>query len=151
MLSIFQQVGTASLHSPLCSQGMTNHVLNFGLFFETFCAALILYLPYSYLVNLYPVAPEWWLSALPFSLLIWGSDEVTSGRRPGTRPSPAPALLRPAGAPAGHSARGLPLHGDLLLATCTQYSPPVAIYMCASREKLIYITCSSVDTNVVDP
>lgn len=86
MLSIFQQVGAISVHNPLCYQGMTNKVLNFGLFFETLCAALILYFPYSYIVNLYPVAPEWWLSALPFTLLIWGSDEVGG-------PIPAPYTM----------------------------------------------------------
>ena len=89
MLSIFQQVGAASVHNPLCYQGMNNKVLNFGLFFETFCAALILYFPYSYIVNLYPVAPEWWLSALPFTLLIWGSDEVGG---PGLGPVQHPAV-----------------------------------------------------------
>ena len=60
MLSIFQQ-------------GMTNWVLNFGLVFETACAAFLLYFPYSYFIGFYPIAPEWWIPALPFSLLIWVS------------------------------------------------------------------------------
>lgn len=60
VLSIFQQ-------------GMTNWVLNFGLVFETACAAFLLYFPYSYFIGFYPIAPEWWIPALPFSLLIWVS------------------------------------------------------------------------------
>ena len=63
VLSIFQQ-------------GMANWMLNFGLVFETCCAAFIIYFPYSYFINFYPLAPEWWIPALPFSLLIWVVDEV---------------------------------------------------------------------------
>ena len=46
VLSIFQQ-------------GMTNWVLNFGLVFETACAAFLLYFPFSYYIGFYPIAPEW--------------------------------------------------------------------------------------------
>jgi len=63
VLSIFQQ-------------GMANWMLNFGLVFETCCAAFIIYFPYSYFINFYPLAPEWWIPALPFSLLIWVVDEA---------------------------------------------------------------------------
>ena len=63
VLSIFQQ-------------GMTNWVLNFGLVFETLCAVALIYFPYSYVVGFYPVAPEWWIPALPFSLLIFVGDEA---------------------------------------------------------------------------
>jgi len=63
VLSIFQQ-------------GMNNWVLNFGLVFETACAAFLIYFPYSFVVGFYPVAPEWWIPALPFSLLIWVGDET---------------------------------------------------------------------------
>ena len=71
VLSIFQQ-------------GMANWVLNFGLVFETCCAAFIIYFPYSYFINFYPLAPEWWIPALPFTLLIWVVDEVA--------PPPVPPL-----------------------------------------------------------
>ena len=64
MLSIFQQ-------------GMTNNVLNFAMIFETALAALLLYTPYlPQFIGLYPVAPEWWIPALPFCLLIWVTDET---------------------------------------------------------------------------
>ena len=46
VLSIFQQ-------------GMTNWVLNFGLVFETACAAFLLYFPYSCTISFYPFASEW--------------------------------------------------------------------------------------------
>jgi len=64
MLSIFQQ-------------GMSNMVLNFAIVFETVLACVILYTPLipSY-IGIYPVAPEWWIPALPFSLLIWVTDEI---------------------------------------------------------------------------
>ena len=58
-------------------QGMKNWVMNFGLVFETCCAAFLLYFPFSYVLGFYPVAPEWWIPALPFSLLIWTGDEVS--------------------------------------------------------------------------
>eukprot|EP00092_Neocalanus_flemingeri_P107949 GFUD01138573.1.p1 GENE.GFUD01138573.1~~GFUD01138573.1.p1 ORF type:complete len:1018 (+),score=307.35 GFUD01138573.1:120-3173(+) len=64
VLSIFQQ-------------GMNNMVLNFAMVFETALAALVLYLPYvPQFVGLYPIAPEWWIPALPFTLLIWVIDET---------------------------------------------------------------------------
>jgi sodium/potassium-transporting ATPase subunit alpha len=57
---------------------MSNWVLNFGLVFETCCAAFLLYFPYSYVLGFYPLAPEWWLPALPYTLLIFLGDEVSS-------------------------------------------------------------------------
>ena len=57
-------------------QGMTNMVLNFGMVFETFCAVVLIYFPYSYVIGFWPVSPEWWIPALPFSFLIWATDEV---------------------------------------------------------------------------
>ena len=64
MLSIFQQ-------------GMTNMVLNFAMVFETALACLVLYSPYlPQFIGLYPLAPEWWIPALPFVLLIWVTDET---------------------------------------------------------------------------
>ena len=63
VLSIFQQ-------------GMSNWVLNCGLVFETCCAAFLLYFPWSYVLGFYPLAPEWWLAALPYTLLIFLGDEL---------------------------------------------------------------------------
>ena len=80
VLSIFQQVSSSLLlvlPSPLC-QGMSNWVLNLGLVFETCCAAFLLYFPWSYVLGFYPLAPEWWLPALPYTLLIFVGDEVSS-------------------------------------------------------------------------
>ena len=64
VLSIFQQ-------------GMGNHVLNVAILFETALAALFLYTPVvpAY-IGIYPVAPEWWIPALPFAVLIWVTDET---------------------------------------------------------------------------
>ena len=64
MLSIFQQ-------------GMKNNVLNFAIIFETVLAAAVIYTPYvPQFIGIYPLAPEWWIPALPFSLLIWVTDET---------------------------------------------------------------------------
>jgi len=64
VLSIFQQ-------------GMKNNVLNFAIIFETVLAAAVIYTPYvPQFIGIYPLAPEWWIPALPFSLLIWVTDET---------------------------------------------------------------------------
>ncbi|XP_076366874.1 sodium/potassium-transporting ATPase subunit alpha-like isoform X2 [Tachypleus tridentatus] len=58
-------------------QGMTNHILNFGLFFETALAAFLSYCPgMDKGLRMYPLKFNWWLPALPFSLLIFVYDEV---------------------------------------------------------------------------
>ena len=57
-------------------QGMTNMVLNFGMVFETFCAVVLIYFPYSYVIGFWPVSPEWWIPALTLSFLIWATDEL---------------------------------------------------------------------------
>ena len=56
---------------------MGNHVLNVAILFETALAALFLYTPVvpAY-IGIYPVAPEWWIPALPFVVLIWATDET---------------------------------------------------------------------------
>ena len=59
-LSIFQQV-------------VTNLVLIFGLVFKTACATFLLNFLYSYFIGFYLIASEWWIPALPLSLLIWMS------------------------------------------------------------------------------
>jgi sodium/potassium-transporting ATPase subunit alpha len=58
-------------------QGMTNHILNFGLVFETALAAFLSYTPgMDKGLRMYPLKFYWWLPALPFSLLIFVYDEV---------------------------------------------------------------------------
>jgi len=64
MLSIFQQ-------------GMKNNVLNFAMVFETVLACIVIYTPYvPQFLGIHPLAPEWWIPALPFALLIWVTDET---------------------------------------------------------------------------
>jgi len=58
-------------------QGMKNHMLNFGLFFETALAALLQYTPGLNLgLRLRPMNASWWFIAFPFSLLIFCYDET---------------------------------------------------------------------------
>ncbi|XP_067123047.1 sodium/potassium-transporting ATPase subunit alpha-like isoform X1 [Centruroides vittatus] len=58
-------------------QGMKNHILNFGLVFETVLAAFLSYCPgMDKGLRMYPLKFVWWLPAIPFSLLIWVYDEV---------------------------------------------------------------------------
>merc|ERR1712180_379520 len=57
-------------------QGMKNHMLNFGLFFETALAALLQYTPgLNTGLRLRPMNWPWWFIAFPFSLLIFVYDE----------------------------------------------------------------------------
>jgi sodium/potassium-transporting ATPase subunit alpha len=58
-------------------QGMTNHFLNFGLFFETALAALLQYTPgLNTGLRLRPMNASWWFIAIPFSILIFLYDET---------------------------------------------------------------------------
>merc|ERR1712111_167879 len=58
-------------------QGMKNHFLNFGLIFETCLAAFLSYCPgMDKGLRMYPLYFNWWLPALPFSLLIFCYDET---------------------------------------------------------------------------
>jgi sodium/potassium-transporting ATPase subunit alpha len=58
-------------------QGMRNHMLNFGLFFETALAALIQYTPgLNTGLRLRPMNASWWFIAIPFSILIFVYDEM---------------------------------------------------------------------------
>jgi len=58
-------------------QGMKNYFLNFGLFFETALAAFLCYCPgMDKGLRMYPLKFNWWLPALPFSLLIFCYDET---------------------------------------------------------------------------
>lgn len=63
--------------NSIIHQKMNNHVLNFGLFFETCLAAFLSYCPGMDVVfHTYPLKFSWWLIPLPFSLLILIYDEV---------------------------------------------------------------------------
>merc|ERR1712002_824246 len=58
-------------------QGMTNHMLNFGLFFETALAAVLQYTPgLNTGLRLRPMNATWWFCGFPFSLLIFLYDET---------------------------------------------------------------------------
>merc|ERR1711936_1030480 len=58
-------------------QGMRNGMMNFGLVFETLLAAFLSYCPgMDKGLRMYPLKFNWWLPALPFSLLIFTYDET---------------------------------------------------------------------------
>merc|ERR1712007_210054 len=58
-------------------QGMKNHFLNFGLFFETLLAAFLSYTPgMDKGLRMYPLYINWWVPAIPFSILIFCYDET---------------------------------------------------------------------------
>merc|ERR1712107_638417 len=58
-------------------QGMKNHFMNFGLVFETVLAAVLSYTPgMDKGLRMYPLKINWWLPAMPFSLLIFCYDET---------------------------------------------------------------------------
>merc|ERR1711963_1258080 len=57
-------------------QGMKNHFMSFGLFFETALACVLSYCPgMDKGLRMYPLYINWWLPALPFSVLIFIYDE----------------------------------------------------------------------------
>merc|ERR1711922_89064 len=57
-------------------QGMKNWFMNFGLVFETLLAIFLSYTPgMEKGLRMYPLLINWWLPALPFSLLIFCYDE----------------------------------------------------------------------------
>jgi sodium/potassium-transporting ATPase subunit alpha len=58
-------------------QGMKNHFMNFGLCFETLLAAILSYTPgMDKGLRMYPLKLNWWLPAIPFSILIFCYDET---------------------------------------------------------------------------
>merc|ERR1712110_381031 len=58
-------------------QGMSNWFMNFGLFFETALAFFLSYTPgMDKGLRMYPLKWNWWLPAVPFSILIWCYDET---------------------------------------------------------------------------
>nr|CAH0110867.1 unnamed protein product [Daphnia galeata] len=63
--------------NSLFQQGMRNHVLTFGLFFETAVACLLSYTPgMDNGLRMYPLKFHWWLPAMPFAILIFVYDEI---------------------------------------------------------------------------
>ena len=63
--------------NSIVQQGVRNHMLNFGLVFETCLAAFLSYTPgMDKGLRMYPLKFNWWLPALPFSLSIFIYDEV---------------------------------------------------------------------------
>jgi len=63
--------------NSLFQQGMRNHVLTFGLFFETAIACLLSYTPgMDAGLRMYPLKINWWLPALPYTCLIFCYDEI---------------------------------------------------------------------------
>jgi len=58
-------------------QGMRNHFMNFGIFFETALAAFLSYTPgMDKGLRMYPLKFWWWLPAIPFSITIFCYDET---------------------------------------------------------------------------
>merc|ERR1711910_198691 len=58
-------------------QGMSNWFMNFGLFFETALACFLSYTPgMDKGLRMYPLKWNWWLPAIPFSILIFCYDET---------------------------------------------------------------------------
>ena len=82
--SLFQQVKSHIMHFRttlhLCDflfQGLRNHMLNFGLVFETLLAAFLSYTPgMDKGLRMYPLKINWWIPAIPFSILIFVYDEI---------------------------------------------------------------------------
>ncbi|KAA3680616.1 sodium/potassium-transporting ATPase subunit alpha [Paragonimus westermani] len=63
--------------NSIFQQGMWNHHLTFGLFFETTLAIFLSYCPgLDKGLRMMPLRFTWWLPALPFSILILVFDEV---------------------------------------------------------------------------
>merc|ERR1712034_52987 len=67
-------------------QGMKNHFMNFGLVFETLLAAILSYTPgMDKGLRMYPLKFNWWLPAIPFSILIFSlrrDEEVPAQTQP---------------------------------------------------------------------
>ena len=63
--------------NSLFQQGMRNHILTFGLVFETCLAAFLSYTPgMDKGLKMYPLKINWWFPAIPFSILIFVFDEI---------------------------------------------------------------------------
>uniref|UniRef100_A0A4W3HSB7 Sodium/potassium-transporting ATPase subunit alpha n=1 Tax=Callorhinchus milii TaxID=7868 RepID=A0A4W3HSB7_CALMI len=63
--------------NSIFQQGMKNRILIFGLFEETALAAFLSYCPgMDVALRMYPLKPNWWFCAFPYSLLIFVYDEI---------------------------------------------------------------------------
>jgi len=63
--------------NSIIHQGMMNHQMTFGLFFETCLAAFLAYCPgLDKGLRMYPLKWTWWLVPMPFSVAIFIYDEV---------------------------------------------------------------------------
>nr|AOG19177.1 Na/K-ATPase alpha-subunit [Eurythoe complanata] len=63
--------------NSILHQGMSNHRLTFGLFFETTLAAFLAYCPgLDKGLRMYPLRWSWWVAPMPFSVIIFIYDEV---------------------------------------------------------------------------
>lgn len=63
--------------NSIIHQGMMNHHMTFGLFFETALAALLCYTPgLDKGLRMYPLRWTWWIPAMPFSVAIFIYDEI---------------------------------------------------------------------------
>ena len=59
------------------TQGMGNRVLNWSILFETSIAVLLVYTPgMDKGLNMYPLKINWWLTAIPFAILLFTSEEL---------------------------------------------------------------------------
>jgi len=64
----------------LFEQAMTNGFMNYALFFETMLGAFLVYLPIANIVmGTAPLRFVWWVSAIPFSIMIYIYDELRKG------------------------------------------------------------------------
>jgi len=64
----------------LFEQAMTNGFMNYALFFETMLGAFLVYLPIANVVmGTAPLRFVWWVSAIPFSIMIYIYDELRKG------------------------------------------------------------------------
>ncbi|XP_062912795.1 sodium/potassium-transporting ATPase subunit alpha-3b [Mobula hypostoma] len=63
--------------NSIFQQGMKNKILIFGLFEETALAAFLSYCPgMDVALRMYPLKPNWWFCAFPYSFLIFVYDEI---------------------------------------------------------------------------
>ncbi|GCC27312.1 sodium/potassium-transporting ATPase subunit alpha [Chiloscyllium punctatum] len=63
--------------NSIFQQGMKNKILIFGLFEETALAAFLSYCPGTDVaIRMFPLKPNWWFCAFPYSLIIFLYDEM---------------------------------------------------------------------------
>ncbi|XP_055356760.1 sodium/potassium-transporting ATPase subunit alpha-2-like isoform X3 [Paramacrobiotus metropolitanus] len=58
-------------------KGMSNHVINFALIFETILVVILLYVPgVNHALQMRPAKIQWWTVGIFFNILIFGWDEI---------------------------------------------------------------------------